>query len=98
MLKNRVEGLYEILSQNGQEPQKYFTTTCFELRDGKLYFRDKNRSLMTRDGKLRSIKEVKKILGDRVLRDLDFYIPKVVTAEQTAMLNKVEEEILLHLM
>ena len=48
---------------------------------------------MTRDGKLRSVKEIKKILGDGGLRDLDFNIPKGVTAQQAEMLNLVEEEI-----
>ena len=32
-------------------------------------------------------------MEDRGLRDLDFNIPKGVTAEQAAMLNKVKEEI-----
>ena len=43
---------------------------------------------------LRLVKEIKKILGDRGLRDLDFNIPKdKVTAWQAVMLSKVEEEI-----
>ena len=93
MLRNWVEGLYEKLSQKWARTSEVFHYDLFELRDGKLYFRDKNKPLTTRDGKLRLIKEVKKILGDRGLRDLDFNIPKGVTAEQAAMLNKVEEEI-----
>ena len=48
---------------------------------------------MTRDGKLRSVKEMKKILENGGLRDLDFDIPKGVTAQQAEMLNLVEEEI-----
>ena len=40
-----------------------------------------------------------KILGKEGPRNLDFNIPKEkVTARQAAMLNKVEEEIRLHLM
>ena len=35
VLINQVEGLYERLSQkNGQEPQKYFTTTCLNSEMG----------------------------------------------------------------
>ena len=93
MLKNRVEGLYKKLSQKWARTSEVFHCDLFELTDGKLYFRDKIRPLMTRDGKLRSIKEIKKIMGDRGLQDLDFNIPKGVTAKQAAMLNKVEEEI-----
>ena len=48
---------------------------------------------MTRDGKLRLVKEIKKILEDGGLRNLDFNVSKGVTAKQAAMLNKVEEEI-----
>ena len=65
----------------------------FELIDGKLYFRDKIWPSTTRDGKLRLHKEIKKILRDSGLRDLDFNIPMRVTAKQAAMLDKVEEEI-----
>ena len=70
-----------------------FHYELFEIRDGKLYFRDKSKPLTTRDGKLRTVKEIKKILGDGGLRDLDFNIYKGVTAKQVAMLNRVEEDI-----
>ena len=44
---------------------------------------------MTRDGKLRTVKEIKKILGDGGLGDLDFNLPRGKVA---VMLNLVEEE------
>ena len=91
VLKNHVEGLYKKLSQKWARTSEVFHYDLFELIDGKLYFRDKIRPLTTRDGKLKSVKEIKKILGDRGLRDLDFNIPKGVTAKQAAMLNEVEE-------
>ena len=93
VLINRVEGLYNKLSQKWARTSEVFHYDLFELRDGKLYFRDKSKPLTTRDGKLRSVKEIKKILGDGGLRDLDFNIPKGVTAQQATMLNLVEEEI-----
>ena len=93
VLKNRVEGLCKKLSQKWARTSEVFHYDLFELIDGKLYFRDKIRPLTTRDGKLRLVKEIKKILGDRGLRDLDFNISKGVTAKQAAMLNLVEEEI-----
>ena len=77
--------------KNGQEPHKY---DLFELRDGKLYFRDKSKPLTTKKGGLKSVKEIMKILGKEGLRNLDFNISKgKVTAQQATMLNKVEEEI-----
>ena len=94
VLKDKVEGLYKKLSQKWARTSEVFHLDLFELRDGKLYFRDKSKPLTTREGKLRSVKEIKKILGDGGLRDLDFNIPKgKVTAEQAAMLNTVEEEL-----
>ena len=93
-VEDRVEGLYMKLSQKWARTSEVFHFDLFELRDGQLYFRNKSKPLMTRDGKLRSVKEIRKLLGDGGLRDLDFNIPKgKVTAEQAAMLNRAEEEL-----
>ena len=93
MLRDRVEGLYKRLSQKWARTSEVFHFDLFELRDGQLYFRDKSKPLTTREGKLRIVKEIRKILGDGGLRDLDFNIPKgKATARQAAMLNLVEEE------
>ena len=70
MLRNRVEGLHEKLSQKWARTSGVFHYDLFEIRDGKLYFRDKSKPLTTRDGKLRSVKEIKKLLGDGGLRDV----------------------------
>ena len=94
MLRDRVEGLYEKLSQKWARTSEVFHFDLFELRDGQLYSRDKSKPLMTREGKLRSVKEIKKILRYGGLRDLDFNIPKdKVTAQEVAILNKAEEEL-----
>ena len=94
MLINRVEGLYERLSQKLARTSEVFHYDLFELRDGKLYFRDKSKPLTTKKGGLKSAKEIMKILGKEGLHDLDFNISKgKVTSRQAAMLNKVEEEI-----
>ena len=93
MLKDRVEGLYKKLSQKWARTSEVFHFDLFELRDGQLYFRDKSKPLMTREEKLRMVKEIRKILGDGGLRDLDFNVTKCkVTAWQAVMLNLVEEE------
>ena len=96
LLRNWVEGLYEKLSKKWARTSDVFHYELFEIRDGKLYFRDKSKPLMINKGGggLKSVKEITKILGKEGLRDLDFNVSKgKVTARQTAMLNKVEEEI-----
>ena len=94
MLINRVEGLYERLSQKLARTSEVFHYDLFELIDGKLYFRDKSKPLTTKQGGLKLANEIMKILGKEGLCDLDFNISKgKVTVQQAAMLNKMEEEI-----
>ena len=94
MLINRVEGLFERVSQKLARTSEVFHYDLFELRDGKLYLRDKSKPLMTTKGGLKSAKEIMKILGKEGLRDLDFNVSKgKVTSRQAEMLNKMEEEI-----
>ena len=94
LLINWVEGLYERLSQKLPRTSEVFHYDLFELKDGKLYFRDKSNPLTTKIGGLKSAKETMKILGKEGLRDLEFNISKgKVTSQQAEMLNKVEEEI-----
>ena len=47
---SQVEGLYERLSQKLARTSEVFHYDLFELRDGKLYFRDKSKPLMTKKG------------------------------------------------
>ena len=94
MLRDRVEGLYEKLSQRKARTSEVLHFDLFELRNGKLYFRDKNTPLTTKREGLKSGNEIVKILGKEELRDLNFNIPKgKITAQQALMLNLVEEEI-----
>ena len=94
MLRNRVEGLDEKLSQKWARNSGVFHSDLFEIRDGKLYFRDKSKPLTTNKGELKLAKEITKILGKEGLRNLDFNVSKSkVTSRQAEMLNKVEEEI-----
>ena len=93
LLINQVEGLYERLSQKLARTSEAFHYDLFELRDGKLYFRDKSKPLTTKKGGLKSAKEIMKILGKEELCNLNFNVSKRVTAKQAEMLNKVEEEI-----
>ena len=50
LLINQVEGLYERLSQKLPRTSEVFHYDLFELRDGKLYFRDKSKPLTTKKG------------------------------------------------
>ena len=50
LLINRVEGLYDRLSQKFARTSEVFHYDLFELRDGKLYFRDKSKPLTTKKG------------------------------------------------
>ena len=67
----------------------------FKLGDGKLYYRDKRASLTIKGGKLKSFGEIAKIMGEEGLCNLGFDIPVdgKVTAPQTIMLKRVEEEL-----
>ena len=88
VLRDWVEGLYKKLSQKWARTSEVFHYNMFEVRDEQLYFRDMSKPLTTREGKLRMVKEIKKILGDGGLRDLDFNIPQ---GKAAIMLNIVEE-------
>ena len=80
------------MSQKLPRTSDIFRYNRFELRNSKLYFRDKSTHNQKRG--LKSAKETMKILGKEGLRDLDFNVPKgKVTARQVAILNEVEEEI-----
>ena len=50
VLKDWVEGLYEKLSQRKERNSEVLHLDLFELRDGKLYFRDKSTPLTTKIG------------------------------------------------
>ena len=82
------------MSQKLARTSEVFHYDLFELRDGKLYFRDKSKPLTTNKGGLKSAKEIMKILGKEGLCDLDFNVSKgKVTSQQAAVLNEVEEKI-----
>ena len=84
MLRDRVEGLYEKLSQGKARTSEVLHFDLFELRDGKLYFRDKSTPLTTKRAGLKSVNELVKILSKEGLRDLDFNIPKGKKTAQQA--------------
>ena len=70
-----VEGLYRKLSRSLHQTPEIFHFNDFELRDGKLYYRDKSNPLTNNWGKLRDVGVITEILGKEGLRDLGFDIP-----------------------
>ena len=81
------------MSQRKARTSEVLHFDLFELRDGKLYFRDKSTPLTTKKGGLKSVNEIVKILGKEGLQNLDFNISKgTVTAQQALMLNLAKEE------
>ena len=64
------------MSQKLARTSEVFHYDLFELRDGKLYFRDKSKPLTIKKGVLNSVKEIMKILGKEGLRDLGFNVSK----------------------
>ena len=65
----QVEGLYSKLTEITCQTPEAFHFDDFELRDGKLYYRNKSTPLMTEGGKLRSILVIVEILGKEGLCD-----------------------------
>ena len=91
-----VERLYGKLSERmGQTPEA-FHFEDFQIRNGKLYYRDnKMTPLMNKWNELRSVGVIAEILGKEGLHNIGFNIPVEgrVTAHQAVMLNRVEEEL-----
>ena len=82
-----MKDLYKKLSENIGEASELFHFDYFKLEDGELYYRGRNKPLTYGEGKLRSFKEIKRILGKGRLHKLGF--EDKVTAEQVVMLNRV---------
>ena len=79
--------------ETGQSPEE-FHFDYFEIRDGKLYYKGKSKSLMIRGGKLRSFHEIVKILSKKGLHELGFDISRSkLTARQALKLRRLEEEL-----
>ena len=66
----------------------------FELRDDQLYYRENNeKPLTTKKGKLRTVKELVKILGVKGLRDLGYNVPAGQPALDFIKMKKAKEKL-----
>ena len=72
----QVEGLYRKLYEITGQTQEAFHFDDFEIKDGKLYYRDKTTPLTNKWNRLRSVGVIVEILGKEGLCDLDFDIPR----------------------
>ena len=76
LVKDYVRDLYRRLSENIGETLETFHYDYFKQEDGELYYRDKKKLLTYGEGKLKSAKEIKKILCKRGLQNLGFFFRK----------------------
>ena len=77
----------------GQTPGE-FHYIYLEIVDRRLYYKEMNMPLTTKNGILRTASEIVSILKKNRLHKLGFNLPRgKVTAEQAIMLNKVEKEL-----
>ena len=82
--KNRVEGLYQKLTEIKHQTTETFYSDDFELRDGKQCYN--STALMSGEGKLKMATAIADILGEKGLRNFDLDIPSSSTghnAEQS---------------
>ena len=92
VLKEHVKALYRKLSEITGQTSETFHFDYFEIRNGKLYYKDKRKSLTNKRGKLRKVGAIAETLGKEALRDLGFNIP-VEGNVMVIMLNRAEEEL-----
>ena len=95
--KDYVRDLYQKLSEK-YGVSEAFNFDYFELINGELFYKGKNKPLTNRTGKLRSASVIAEILGNNKLRDLGFDIPKgKLTAQQATVLTEQKKSYLLSL-
>ena len=72
LVRGYVKDLYQKLFENVGKTPEAFHFDYFKLEDGELYYRGRNKPLMYGEGKLKSAKDIKKILGMGRLHKLGF--------------------------
>ena len=93
-VKDKVNGLYEILSEHFPKNQNVIYHDDFELIRGELYFKGRDEPL-TRKGRLKPYKSLIKISGKNRIYNLGFDVSEwPLSRKQVVMLSKAAEELL----
>ena len=96
-VNNKVNGLYEILSEHFPTNQNVIYCNDFESIRGELYFKGRDEPLM-RKGHLKPYKTLIRILGKNRIYNLGFDISEwPLSRKQDVALNKPKKSCLLHL-
>ena len=92
-VEDKVNGLYEILSEHFPENQNVIYYDNFESIRGELYFKGRDEPLM-RKGHLKPYKTLIRILGKNRIYNLGFDISEwSLSRKQAVALNKAQEEL-----
>ena len=92
-VEDKVNGLYEILSEHFNKNQNVIYYDDFESIRGELYFKGRDEPLM-RKGCLKPYKSLIRILGQNRIYNLCFYVSEwPLSRKQAVALNKAQEEL-----
>ena len=92
-VKDKVNGLYEILSEHFTKHQEVIYYDDFESIHGKLYFKGRDQPLM-RKGRLKLYKSLIRISGKNRIYNLNFDVSEwPLSSKQVVALNKAQEEL-----
>ena len=92
-VEDKVNGLYEILSEHFPKNQNVIYCDDFESIRGELYFKARDEPL-TRKGHLKPYKSLIRILGKNRIYNLGFNVSEwPLSRKQAVALNKVQEEL-----
>ena len=92
-VEDKVNGLYEILSEHFTKNQEVIYHDDFESIRGELYFKSRDEPLM-RKGCLKPYKSLIRILGKNSIYNLGFSISEwPLSRKQAVALNKAQEEL-----
>ena len=91
-VEDKVNGLYEILSEHFPKNQNVIYYDDFETIQGELYFKGRDKPL-TRKGRLKLYKTLIRILGKNRIYNLGFNVSGwTLSRKQAVALNKAQEE------
>ena len=92
-VEDKVNGLYEILSEHFTKSQKVIYYDDFESICGELYFKGRDEPLMKK-GRLKPYKFLIRILGKNRIYNLGFNVSEwPLSRKQAVALNKAQEEL-----